>query len=227
MRRPKFAVGEYYHIYNRGVDKRMIFLEKSDTERFLESIQVFNSREPVGSLYEERRKRKRGKFGGRTSTNEKSERLIKLICYCLNPNHYHVLIQEVHDGGISEFIKRLSGGYTMYFNEKYSRSGVLFQGKFKAVHIKTNENLLKLSVYINLNYILHNIPNNSSLIASSVKEYYNTSAPSICEKKILLSQFSSIDEYKKFSNDCLKVLKKRKTEERELEMLVFNQIEHA
>ena len=52
MRRPKFAVGEYYHIYNRGVDKRMIFLEKSDTERFLESIQVFNSREPVGSLYE-------------------------------------------------------------------------------------------------------------------------------------------------------------------------------
>ena len=67
--------------------------------------------------------------------------LVQIICYCLNPNHYHLLLKEIKDGGISEFMKRVGGGYTWYFNNKHKRSGTLFQGRFKSVHIKSNEQL--------------------------------------------------------------------------------------
>ena len=166
-RKIPFVTGEHYHIYNRGVDKRDIFGDQEDLDRFFKSINEFNTLDPIGSIYE-------SSFGGSTA---KYSKLVELICYCLNPNHYHFILQQVTDGGISEFMKRL-GGYTWYFNNKYKRSGSLFQGRFKSVHIDSNEQLLHTSVYVNLNDKVHSRGGSTAigvttaeLVRSSWQEY--------------------------------------------------------
>ena len=74
-----------------------------------------------------------------------SEKLVNITCYCLNPNHYHFILEQLVEGGISEFMKRLGGGYSNHYNKKYKRSGALFQGKFKSVYIESNKQLTFLS----------------------------------------------------------------------------------
>jgi REP element-mobilizing transposase RayT len=192
--REKIAPGEYYHIYNRGVDKRLITKDSKDIERFIQSLEFFNSKEPIISLREVISKE-----------NIKSkDPLVEIICYCLNPNHYHFLLKEINEGGISEFMKRLGGGYTWYFNNRHKRSGVLFQGRFKSVHIKSNEQLLHVSVYVNLNNIAHKISGSTAgKVRSSWNEYMGKNNRNLCDKKIILGQFKSIKEYKNFAKSSL------------------------
>ena len=168
-----FNSDSYYHIYNRGVEKRQTFLDQSDYQRFLLSMEEFNCLEPIGSLYNLKKKERavRPLASGRTANTANT--LIEVICHCLNPNHYHLLLRQSCDGGISEFIKRLSGGYTGYFNNKYSRSGALFQGKYKRKEIKTEGGLIKLSVYINCNAEIHGLAKKEDWPWSSYKNYTN------------------------------------------------------
>lgn len=202
MRKIPLVTGEIYHVYNRGVDKRMVFSEPSDSLRFLESMIVFNSQEPIGSLVEVRLRKK----GGPTA-----EPLVELIAYCLNPNHYHLLLRQITDGGISEFMKRLSGGYTWYFNRKHQRSGSLFQGKFKASHVNDNEYLLHVSVYVNRNAEVHDYSGPTAAnIRSSWDEYTGKSHTNYCQKEEVLGQFRSPDEYREFANRVLPGIRERK-----------------
>ncbi len=140
-RKVPFVVGEYYHLYNRGVEKRDIFIDNEDLNRFLKSLTEFNTVEPIGSIYEH-------SFGSPTPKS-RSLKLISIVAYCLNPNHYHLLVTPLKFGGIQKFMHRLGTGYTNYFNERYDRSGALFQGRYKDVHVSSNEQLLHLSAYIN------------------------------------------------------------------------------
>lgn len=210
----ELANGEYYHVYNRGTDKRTIFQDELDFQRFWESILKFNVKDPIGSIYESRF----NKLGNRTSKKTNNEKLVEFVCYCINPNHYHFLLRQVSDNGISEFIKRLSGGYTRYFNEKYKRSGVLFQGKFKAIHVDTDAYILHLSAYINLNYAVHKLGRPvTKFIKSSWDEFIGNDIENNCVKDIVLDQFNSTKEYKKFAMDSLKEIKRRKAELKEIE----------
>lgn len=126
MREVVFQIGEYYHIYNRGVDGRDIFCNAKDYLRFLRGMREFNRIEPIGSLYQLTKIPRKppeafNKLVQRGSTPFKGvEPLIKIVCYCLNANHYHLLIKQKTEDGISEFMKRVNGGYTCYFNYKYS-----------------------------------------------------------------------------------------------------------
>ena len=147
MRKLEFSEGEFYHIYNRGVDKRTIFLKIEDLERFFEGMSLFNNTQSIGSL--ERNARRHG-----VSTGEE-DRLVRFIAYCLNPNHFHFILEQVAEKGIAKFMHKLGMGHSKYINTKYKRSGALFQGSFKAIHIDSNEYLLHLSAYINLNHIAH------------------------------------------------------------------------
>src|SRR3989344_8034371 len=153
MRKTTFANGEFYHIYNRGVDKRDVFLNENNFNRFLQSTKEFNTLDPIGSIYWN----SFNKDGDRSQLRRRTSKLVNIVCYCLNTNHYHFVLEQIVDGGISEFIKRLAGGFTKYFNAKYDRTGVLFQGKFKANHIDSNEYLLHASAYVNLNNLVHKI----------------------------------------------------------------------
>src|SRR3990167_8836926 len=146
IRKTPFVNGEFYHIYNRGVDKRNIYSDPSDRTRFKKSMDEFNVLEPIGSIYEKTFADKR--FGGLAS---KSKELVNFIAYCLNPNHFHFLLEQVADRGIEKLMHRIGNGYSKYFNHKYNRNGALFQGLYQLVHITSNEQLLHTSVYVNLN----------------------------------------------------------------------------
>jgi putative transposase len=200
-RRMPFANEEYYHVYNRGVDKREIFQDRYDVDRFFRSMIAFNTINPVGSLRHVDLERKNS---GSTSVNH--EPLVEIIAYCLNPNHFHLLLKQKVDGGVSEFMRRLAGGYTWYFNNKYDRSGVLFQGRFKSSHIDVNEYFLHVSVYVNLNFRVHKYRDKDlENILSSWDEYMDMCAPQnmICTKNSVLGQFKSKKAYENFAEKSL------------------------
>ncbi len=217
MNRQPLVSGEYYHVYNRGVDKRDVFSNTTDINRFLRSMSIFNTKEPVGSLY-----------ANSFREDEKIEKaskhkLVEIICYCLNPNHYHLVLKQLVDGGVSEFMKRLNGGYTCYFNTKHNRSGALFQGRFKSKHVSDNSYLLHLSAYVSLNNRVHELnKTNSRLVRSSWNEYTGDSQHRrLCSTSMILDQFESRLQYAKFAKNALKLIKKRKRENKELKQLLL------
>lgn len=134
-RKIEFSVGNFYHIYNRGVEKRDIFLEEKDYYRFLDSLYLFNDENPF--------------TGGRSSENR--EKIVEILAYCLLPNHFHLILTPVKEGGIVKFMRKLLTGYAMYFNEKYKRTGILFEGRYKAKIIENDTYFCHLTRYIHLN----------------------------------------------------------------------------
>jgi len=176
----------------------------------------FNTAKPIGSIYEI------SFLDSRARAKRKTKRLVKFITYCLNSNHYHFILQQVTNGGISEFMKRLGGGYTWYFNNKYNRSGVLFQGTFKSKHVNTNEYLLHLNAYVNLNDRVHRLGGETAkLCKSSWDEYTKKAANDFCEKQIILRQFQSKHEYKKFAESSLADILEKKQRNQELDDLLL------
>ncbi len=232
MRKTELAEGEYYHVYNRGTDKRDIFQDIEDFRRFFQSLVEFNVVEPIGSIYENRFNKKQ-KLGhpmsksteghGRVVTKiEKEEKLVEFIAYCVNPNHFHFILEQVAEKGIEKFMQRLGNGYTKYFNRKHRRSGVLFQGKYKSIHVDTNEYLLHLSAYVNLNDRVHNIPvtplGQHRMSKSSWGEYIGgtkglTNKESLfCKTSVISEQFSSPNEYEKFAEEALTIVQENRRE---------------
>ncbi|MEK7572385.1 MAG: transposase [Patescibacteria group bacterium] len=143
----EFSIGEFYHIYNRGTDKRIIFNETSDYYRFLILLYLCNSNLKVdlGDYL------RQGQTLSELLNLERNETLVEIGAYCLMPNHFHILINEKSEGGISLFMQKLMTAYTMYFNKKYNRNGTLFQGRFKGSHVQKDNYLKYLFAYIGLN----------------------------------------------------------------------------
>src|SRR3989344_8341704 len=123
MRNLKFTTGEFYHIFNRGNNKREVFLDKYDLNRFFLSMREFNTDKPIGSIYEHSFEKEK---------TESNPKLVEFVCYCLNPNHYHFALKQLVENGITKFMHRLGTGYTKYFNKKHENIGSLFQGTYKA-----------------------------------------------------------------------------------------------
>jgi putative transposase len=143
----EFAPEEYYHLYNRGTDKRHIFLDKADHMRFISLLYLCNSGIPI-------HRSDLGKNAAKTIfTREKETALVDIGAYCLMPNHFHILLREQSEGGISMFIQKLSTAYVMYFNKRYLRKGALFEGRFKSKHVSRDVYLKYLFAYIHLNPI--------------------------------------------------------------------------
>ncbi|MEA1926292.1 MAG: transposase [Patescibacteria group bacterium] len=200
MRKTVFAKGEYYHIYNRGVDKRKVFMDSKDYSRFLKSMKEFNN-----NLTREGRKQseKQSEFD-----SERAE-LVDIIVYCLNPNHYHFILKQREENGVVKFMQKLGTGYTNYFNKKYDRSGALFQGKFKSIHIDSNEYLLYLSAYINKNHFIHSYKE-KEWIYSSELDYTGKRNYNLCKKDIILKQFRNGKEYQEFMDKNATYLRGKK-----------------
>lgn len=159
MRKVQFVNDEYYHIYNRGVDKRDIFLCDDDFWRCYVSMFLFN---------DENFRILRGlgnsphlscgycRSLGAESAEKKNitpRLFVDILSFCLMPNHYHLFVKQLIDNGISLFMQRLNQGFTNYFNCKYDRTGRLFEGPFKAVHINHEGQFLHLPRYIHLNAV--------------------------------------------------------------------------
>ena len=149
-RKEIFSEGEFYHLYNRGVEKRDIFSNNADHRRWLSILEDFNDEAPAEHIS----KRLNSEVAPRNLDERKREEktpLVDILAYCLVPNHYHLLVHERRGGGIVEFMRKIGTGYTMYFNKKYERVGPLFQGRFKSAHIVRSEYFQYIPHYIHLN----------------------------------------------------------------------------
>ena len=145
---------DFYHVYNRGVEGRKIFNNKSDVSRFDFGLKAFNTKDPIGGIYQVNLKKNIDV--GCLYLNPDA-RLVNLVAYCLNPTHYHLLIGVDDLSNLSEYLKRVNGGYTKYFNNRYDRSGVLFQGKTKRKLITNNNYLQYVASYILGNREVHQL----------------------------------------------------------------------
>lgn len=151
-RKIQFAEGEYYHLYNRGVDKRVVFETESDRKRFMLLLYLCNGKTPFrfDRLPEWRSKMSLELIAAALSETRDSP-IVAIGAYCLMPNHFHILVRETTKNGISAFMHRVSTAYTMYFNIGRKRTGALFQGSFKAELAGTDRYLKYLFSYIHLN----------------------------------------------------------------------------
>ena len=223
LRKTPFIKGEIYHIYNRGIEKRIIFEDKQDFSEFLDMMKQFNDKNRFGGRVLNKRLERQGKTLSR-------EPWVDILAYCLLPNHFHFILREEKENGISKFMQKLGTGYTMYFNKKNKRSGSLFQGKFKSKHIKSQTILEYLSVYVNLNFEVHkasktflnsNEKNNNLKkqdYRSSWSEYIADTAsntvPRLCNTEYVLKSFSDHKEYQKYALRQLAVMLEKKHNEK-------------
>jgi putative transposase len=167
-RKQPLVVGKIYHIYNRGVAKGIICKEEADFWRFLQGLVLFNDKKTAANILWQLQKTR-----GRLTLNilknylaeqgEERESLVRIIAYSIMDNHFHLLIEEIQEGGITKFMQKLGRGYAGYFNNKYERVGGLFQGRFKNALVENEQYLLYLLVYIN-------VLNPAGLIESNWKE---------------------------------------------------------
>mgnify|MGYP001613735065 CR=1 FL=1 len=144
IRKFEFEIDGYYHIYNRGVDKREIFLTNDDYQRFICTLYSANATEPIhlSDL---------PKWSRQVWERDRGETIVDIGAYCLMPNHFHLLIREKNAGGITAFMQKLLTSYSLYFNLKHKRTGKLFEGPFKATEVDTDPYLQYLYAYIHLN----------------------------------------------------------------------------
>ncbi len=147
IRKVNFVQGEYYHIYNRGNSKQRIFHDKEDYMRFISLLYISNTSESF-NLYDLNRDHNFNVY-----EIERNNMLVNIGAYTLMPNHFHVLITQKEDNGISKFMQKLSTAYSMYYNKKYERTGGLFEGKFKSQYLDTDKYLKYIFSYIHLNPI--------------------------------------------------------------------------
>ncbi len=192
----------YYHIYNRGVEKRIIFEDEDDCRIFLHYIMIYLS--PIEEVLKTYSDNVRIRRFIRLNLSEE----VDLLCFSLMPNHFHFLIKQNSKDGIVKFMRRLMTSYVMYFNKKYDRVGTLLQSRYKAVNVDKDEYLLHLTRYIHLNPFEINSNINFKEF-SSYQYYLGTRHPSWIKPEKILEYFSikgeeyKVSSYKSFVEDSL------------------------
>lgn len=189
-----FEENAFYHVFNRGVEKRKIFLDSKDFKIFIYYLFVYLK--PLDDVL-----KKYPLLPIRLHPKNLSSE-VELISYSLMPNHFHFLLRQFSKNGISRLMKQVTNAYTEYFNKRYERTGGLMQGTFKAVRVGTDEQLIHLSRYIHLNPIVGGVVNNIDYYNwSSYKDFIMGNPKGLCNISIILDLFKSSDEYKNFVKD--------------------------
>lgn len=189
-----FEENAFYHVFNRGVEKRKIFLNSKDFKIFIYYLFVYLK--PLDDVF-----KKYPQLPIRLHPRNLSSE-VELISYCLMPNHFHFLLRQFSRNGISRLMKQVTNAYTEYFNKRYKRIGSLMQGTFKAVKVETDEQLIHLSRYIHLNPVVDGIVNDvDDYNWSSYKDFIMGNSRGLCNISVILNLFKSSDEYKNFVKD--------------------------
>lgn len=178
-----------YHIYNRGVEKRTIFLEDNDYKYFLKLLKESLSTPQVPPKINFTVTLKGDTFKGIAKQPKNFADKILLLAYCLMPNHFHLLIKQTNDSAIKDFMQSISTRYSMYFNKKYKRVGSLFQSVYRAILVQKDQYLLHLSRYIHQNP--SELGQKLKDAYSSYADYINLRNTSWINKTIILSNFNN------------------------------------
>ncbi len=197
------APDEIYHILNRSIEEATILKGKNDYQRALDLIEFYQYENPPLSFSHYKRLPIVDKGNFLKSLEENHQRLVEILAFCLMPNHFHLLLKQTVEKGISIFMSNFQNGYVRYFNIKYDRTGPLFQSVFKAVRIETDEQLLHVSRYIHLNPVtayLIEIEGLEDYPWSSFPEYLGHSSGFTTPNEVLF-HFKTRNSYKKFVFD--------------------------
>jgi len=203
QRKTILATNEIYHVYNRGVEKRPIFLTKQDYVRFIETTNYYRFANcPMRFSYLkllsfEEKEKVYGKL------EKESNKLVDIFSFCLMPNHIHFLLKQLVDKGISKFMAKITNAFSHYFNIRHERVGHLFQGNFGAVRIENDQQFIHVSRYIHLNPVASFLIEVDDLLNyeySSYPEYINDTL-GFTNTKEILSFYKNKDEYRKFVED--------------------------
>lgn len=178
LRKIVFAIGETYHILNRGVASIPIFNTPSEYKRFLSLIDFYRFINPSLSFSRYNRLSKTEKDEFKKNLLKNGVPQVEIFVYCLMPNHFHFLIRQLQEQGIQKMFANVQNAYGKFFNLKNGRSGPLFQSRFKAVRVETDEVFLHISRYIHLN------PSTSYLVEpEDLFSYEWSSYPEYLEKR--------------------------------------------
>lgn len=203
-RKVPLVTDEFYHLFTRGVAKAPIFTDRRSHQRFMQTI----------SYYQFANCPKKLSHFLPLSIHDRNEieeqlfkenlKLVDLLCYCLMPNHFHLLVRQLMDRGISEYMRKVNHSYTKFINTRKERVGALLQGPFKAVRIQTDEQLLHVSRYIHINPYIGNVIIRDHLTSypySSLPVYLGSSHDKFLNKDIIMKVFKFPSAYKKFILD--------------------------
>lgn len=204
-RKVPLVTGQYYHIFNRGINKQPIFLGLKEYQRAFNLLDFYSfattklrfskflqlAKDERISIYENMRKER--------------DKIVEIVSFCLMPNHFHFLLQQKKDNGISKFMALFQNSYTRYFNTKYKKIGPILQGQCKAVRVEDDEQFIHLTRYIHLNpytsYVVKEKEDLEIYPWSSFPEYIERSETNICDKAIVAERFKDVASYKKFVYD--------------------------
>lgn len=196
-----FASGEYYHIYNRGVAYQPIFKSKRDYERFILTLSYYRFHNSPLRLSKVLQLSKELKNDMLSTLYKDNKKTVEIIAYCLMPNHFHLLVKQIDNGGISKYLRQSINSYAKFFNTKYKRVGSLFQDMFKAVRIESDEQLMHVSRYIHLNPLVSYLVNREELLGypwSSLQSYVEKFDGDFITTESVLAHFKNGKEYLQF-----------------------------
>jgi len=207
MRKVQFVDTEIYHIYNRGVDKRDIFMRDEDYSRFVYSLYELNNANAVLNLG----------FNSKNNLEFQIEKprelLVEILIFTLMPNHFHLILRQKKEKGIEKFMQKLGTGYTLYFNQQQKRSGSLFQGRYKAKMINRDSYFSHLPFYIHSNPLKLNYGGSTSIEFlenykwSSFQDYIGKrNYPSVINRRLILDYFKDEQSYRREFVNWLKIM---------------------
>lgn len=189
-----FLNQSFYHIFNRGVAKQNIFHDENDYRRFLESATYYQYAGPKPSFSSYKRFRARN--------FRSNPKIVDVVSYCLMPNHFHFLLRQTADGGIQEFIRKVTNAYSKYFNTKNKRVGPILQGEFKSIPIESEELLLHISRYIHLNpYASELVDKPECYLYSSYPSIFYGRDDELSLNELVLEHFKEPLRYVEFVNN--------------------------
>jgi len=220
IKRPSIVTGEIYHIVIRAIEELKLFRDQRDYFRMIHDLFEFNDEKSTSSYYRQEQNLTRIVL-----RHKNRECLVEVLAFCLMPNHVHLLVKQLRDGGISKFMRKIGAGYGGYYNKKYHRSGHLFQGKYRIVHIKSDKQLITVFVYIHTNPVAILVPNwkekgikgrELQKIIEFLENYQwssyldylgNRNFPSLTVREFLLQIVGGAREGQRFVNDWLQFKK--------------------
>lgn len=196
------VTGEIYHIFSRSIANYRIFNNDYEFNRMLQLIKYYQRENDLkfSNFIESRLVQKEGFNNVLEIISSNKDKLVEIIAYCLMPTHIHLIVKQVQNNGISNYMRKILNSYSCYFNTKYERKGPLWESKFKNVLVDSDEQLLHLTRYVHLNPVTASMINNpDDWPFSSYKEYLMEDDNIICRSKDILEIKPST--YRKFVND--------------------------
>lgn len=196
----KFRDGGIYHVFNRGVVKLPIVRSKYDCARFVQGLEYYrvSGRKKLSEYLNEK------KSNREETVSEEGNELVEILAYVLMPNHYHLMIRQLVEEGISTYVRIVANSYAHYMNKRYDRGGALFQGNFKAVEVNSDEQLIHLSRYIHLNPVVAGIVHEKEMEEypwSSLVWFLDSRRSSWVKVSEVMGFFRGSREYREFLED--------------------------